>query len=154
VTGGLPYFGGPGNNYSMHAIATMGERLRASSGSYGLVGLNGGMQTKYGALVLSTEPAEWPGLAHKGLQAQRDEMPRPATVERAEGEGRIVTYTVIYTKGEPTRAVIVGELDGGERFLANEADTGTLAAMLADDPLGRRVQVTATEEGNRFVFAA
>ena len=26
VTGGLPYFGGPGNNYSMHAIASMMEK--------------------------------------------------------------------------------------------------------------------------------
>src|SRR3546814_14963988 len=37
VTGGLPFFGGAGNNYSMHAIATMAERLRASPGDYGLV---------------------------------------------------------------------------------------------------------------------
>ena len=29
VTGGLPFFGGPGNSYSLHAIATMAERLRA-----------------------------------------------------------------------------------------------------------------------------
>ena len=28
VTGGLPFFGGPGNNYSMHAIASMVEQLR------------------------------------------------------------------------------------------------------------------------------
>ncbi len=28
VTGGLPYFGGPGNNYSMHAICQMVELLR------------------------------------------------------------------------------------------------------------------------------
>ena len=29
LTGGLPYFGGPGNNYSMHAIAAAVERVRA-----------------------------------------------------------------------------------------------------------------------------
>ena len=28
VTGGLPYFGGPGNSYSTHAIASMVEKLR------------------------------------------------------------------------------------------------------------------------------
>ena len=33
VTGGLPFFGGPGNNYSMHAIATVLEKLRADPGS-------------------------------------------------------------------------------------------------------------------------
>ena len=31
VTGGLPYFGGPGNSYTMHSIATMAELLRSTS---------------------------------------------------------------------------------------------------------------------------
>src|SRR3546814_4454368 len=46
VTGGLPFFGGAGNNYSMHAIATMAERLRASPGDYGLVLANGGFLSR------------------------------------------------------------------------------------------------------------
>ena len=29
VTGGLPFFGGPGNNYSLHAIAEMVGRIRS-----------------------------------------------------------------------------------------------------------------------------
>lgn len=37
VTGGLPYFGGPGNNYVTHAIAEMVQRVRAKPGAYGLV---------------------------------------------------------------------------------------------------------------------
>ncbi len=32
VTGGLPYFGGPGNNYTTHAIATLTDRLREGEG--------------------------------------------------------------------------------------------------------------------------
>ena len=31
VTGGLPYFGGPGNNYVMHSIAEMMARVRAAT---------------------------------------------------------------------------------------------------------------------------
>jgi acetyl-CoA C-acetyltransferase len=41
VTGGLPYAGGPGNNYVMHSIATMMGRLRAEPGSWGLCTGNG-----------------------------------------------------------------------------------------------------------------
>ena len=37
VTGGLPFFGGPGNNYSMHAIAEIVRRVRTAPGSLGLV---------------------------------------------------------------------------------------------------------------------
>lgn len=152
VTGGLPFFGGPGNNYSMHAIASMTERLRTTPGRFGLVGLNGGMQTKYGAMVLSTAPAEWPGLAAESLQELRDEMPRPTVIRRAEGWGRIVTYTVTYNKGVPALGIVIGELDSGERFIANNADAATLERMLAEDPLGTRIYVTAQDAGNRFAF--
>ena len=58
VTGGLPFFGGPGNNYSMHAIATMAERLRAAPGSYGLVTANGGYLSKHATGIYSTEPTQ------------------------------------------------------------------------------------------------
>ena len=37
VTGGLPYHGGPGSNYTTHALAAMAEALRADPGSLGLV---------------------------------------------------------------------------------------------------------------------
>ncbi len=37
VTGGLPYHGGPGSNYSTHALAAMAEALRRDPGSLGLV---------------------------------------------------------------------------------------------------------------------
>jgi acetyl-CoA C-acetyltransferase len=152
VTGGLPYFGGPGNNYSMHAIATMTERLRARPGQFGLVGLNGGLQSKYGAVVLSTAAAQWPGLDHDELQELRDEMPRPRVIRRARGWARIVTYTVSYEKGVPALAIVIGELDSGERFVANSADSRVIEHMLAKDPLDSRIYVTARDEGNRFAF--
>ena len=41
MTGGLPYFGGAGNNYSMHGIASMVRALRAKPGAIGFVGANG-----------------------------------------------------------------------------------------------------------------
>jgi acetyl-CoA C-acetyltransferase len=152
VTGGLPFFGGPGNNYSMHAIATMTERMRERPGAFGLVGLNGGIQSKYATAILSTVPTEWPGLEHEQLQELRDEMPRPAAVRCAEGWARIVTYTVTYAKGLPALGIVIGELDSGERFIANNADADTLARMVSEDPLGARIYVTARNEGNRFAF--
>lgn len=152
VTGGLPYFGGPGNNYSMHAIATMSERLRARPGSFGLVGLNGGFMSKYGAMILSGEPAPWPACTTAEVQAVIDEAPRRRVARAPEGWGAIVTYTIAHGKTGPTQAIIIGELDSGERFVANEADAATLAEMSAQEPIGRRVYVTPRAEGNRFAF--
>lgn len=36
ITGGLRFFGGPGNNYPMHSIATAMDLVRNKPGSFGL----------------------------------------------------------------------------------------------------------------------
>ncbi len=41
LTGGLPFFGGAGNNYSAHAIAEAVGRLRRNRKAYALIGANG-----------------------------------------------------------------------------------------------------------------
>ncbi|GAO55566.1 acetyl-CoA acetyltransferase [Novosphingobium sp. MD-1] len=153
VTGGLPYFGGAGNNYSMHAIASMAERLRREAGSFGFVGANGGFQSKYGAMVLSGEPHVWPGCEKDSIQAQLDAAPKPVITAQAQGTGTIGTYTVAHTKGVPTQGIAIGALADGTRFIANPADAATLARMAETDPLGARVTLTAGEKTNTFVFA-
>lgn len=149
VTGGLPFFGGPGNNYATHAIATMVERLRADQGSSGLVFAHGGYMSKFGAAALSTTPAPWPDMAI----CKRDADPPIAVDWHPTGNGRILTHTVLYANGHPVRAVIIGEFAGGARFIANEADAETLAHLVASDPIGASVTVTHASEGNSFRFA-
>jgi len=58
VTGGLPYFGGPGNNYTTHSIATMVALLRENLGSTGLVTAVGMHMTNHSFAVYSSEPRE------------------------------------------------------------------------------------------------
>ncbi|WP_380871641.1 hypothetical protein ACFB49_26000 [Sphingomonas sp. DBB INV C78] len=152
VTGGLPYFGGPGNNYSMHAVATMMELLRASPGDFGLVGANGGYLTKYGAMILSIEPCEWRPAARAAAQIALDRRPAPRIAKMPDGKGHILTYTVQYDKGMPALGLVIGELRTGERFLANPADPATLAEMSRNDPIGREIAVCHRPEGNRFAF--
>ena len=50
------FAGGPWNNYVMHSIATMVERLRDDAGALGLVTANGGYVTKHAFGVYSTRP--------------------------------------------------------------------------------------------------
>ncbi|MET0180372.1 MAG: enoyl-CoA hydratase-related protein, partial [Novosphingobium sp.] len=153
VTGGLPYFGGPGNNYSLHAIAEMSQQLRQRPGEFGLVGVNGGMLSKYGGLVLSTTPAPWKPCRTDEIQAQVDEEPLPAVTRTPSGHGKVLTYTVTYKAGEPAQGIVFGVLDSGDRFIATNVDAETLALMVAEDPLARELFVAATAEGNRFAFS-
>lgn len=157
VTGGLPFFGGPGNNYSMHAIASMVEKVRAAPGAKGLVGANGGILSKYSVGVYSSEARAWARCDSAVLQARIDSLPAPKIAYEPEGEAVVESYTTVYEKGVPAYAVVVGRLvTTNERFLANsiEGDEDTLREMLQQDPLGRRFWVTARPQGNRFTFSA
>jgi hypothetical protein len=127
VTGGLPFFGGAGNNYSMHAIAETVQRARANPGSYGLVGANGGIMSKYSAGVYSTTPAAWTPDRSAELQAEIDGWPAPEQARYADGPATIETYTVTHRRDGSRTGVVVGRLDrDGRRFVAKGDDPGLL----------------------------
>ncbi|HEY2482494.1 MAG TPA: acetyl-CoA acetyltransferase, partial [Caulobacteraceae bacterium] len=152
VTGGLPFFGGAGNNYSMHAIAAMARRLRASRGAKGLVAANGGFLSKYSVGVYSSAPAPWRGFDSSAPQAEIDSWPAPNTSPGA-GAGVVETYTIDYSGPQPV-GVIVGRLDGnGDRFVARTppGDDVIVRQMGTEEPLGGRVVVTLNAEGRSFI---
>jgi acetyl-CoA C-acetyltransferase len=154
VTGGLPYHGGPGNNYVMHAIATMMERLRAAPGTKGLVTGLGWYVTKHAVGIYSATPPDrpWKRDDPSAYQADLDRAPHPALALDPHGRAVIETYTVLHDRdGEPVRGIIIGRLEDGRRFLANAPDDrGVLQALMEHEGVGRRGRVSAGEGVNRF----
>ena len=151
LTGGLPYFGGPGNNYSTHGIAEMVGRCRAQPGSTGLVFANGGYLTKHSFGVYSTTPADWQRTDPETYQAEIDALPAPAFTETPAGDGSVETFTVIHDKGVAAFAILVVRLDDGQRALAHvHDDPGALVDAVV---IGRRVRVVTGAPVNlaRFV---
>ena len=155
VTGGLPFFGGPGNNYSMHAIATMVSLLRARPGSHGLVTANGGLLSKHATGIYSTTPysGNWTRPNPAADQAAVDSLAGPGFTERPDGEATVETYTVCFRRGVPERGIVIGRLNAdGRRFVANTPDDETtLARLTAEEQMGRAGTVEATSQGNVFV---
>ncbi|GAA3046637.1 acetyl-CoA acetyltransferase [Pseudonocardia yunnanensis] len=153
VTGGLPFFGGAGNNYSMHAIAETVQRMRALPGAFGFVGANGGTMTKYSAGIYSTAPVEWRPDRSAEIQAEIDSWPAPEHVVRAAGRATIETCTVTHTREGARTGIVVGRLDdGGARFLARNADGDDTAIELltVGEPVGAPIHVRSFDVGNRF----
>ncbi len=154
VTGGLPYFGGPGNNYVTHSIAEMMNVVRAKPGSFGMVTANGNYLTKHSAGLYSTEPTKgaWKREDPKKFQAELDALPKRKVDTKPTGTGTIETYCVTYGKDAPERGYILGRLDStGDRFVAMTPDDPALVAdMLTREQLGRKVSVSET--GGRNVF--
>jgi acetyl-CoA C-acetyltransferase len=157
VTGGLPYFGGPGNNYVLHSIASMAEKLRAKPKSFGLVTANGWYVTKHSLGIYSTTPVEgkWQRTAPSSYQRDIDAMAHPELVEAPEGAAKVETYTTIHTHNGLTFGIIIGRLDAsGRRFLAQvEKSSGLLERMEQEEMLNRPGHVTTGPKYNIFTFA-
>jgi acetyl-CoA C-acetyltransferase len=155
VTGGLPYAGGPGNNYAMHSIAVMLGKLRAKPRSWGLVTGNGWYLTKQSTGVYSTTKPTKPFEREdpKVIQAQIDALARPAVIETPQGIGRIETYTVVHRREGPFMGIIVGRDAEDRRFAAvTPADPAVLASLEAGEQVGRPGRVSQGPDGQTNVF--
>jgi acetyl-CoA C-acetyltransferase len=152
LTGGLPFFGGAGNNYSMHAIASMARALRGRPGSSGLVGANGGFLSKYSVGVYSSRPAEWRGWDSAPLQRQIDAWPAPSLAQGYVGEAEVETYTIDYA-GPAPRAVVLARTPAGERAPAAADDSAMVARLIAEEPLGATITVATPVEGRSMITA-
>jgi acetyl-CoA C-acetyltransferase len=155
VTGGLAAHGGAGNNYAMHSIATMADRLRAHRGRLGLVTAMGWYVTKHSIGIYGSEPPArpWRSVGPADDQAVLDRIEAPPLCLDPTGRGRIETYTVPFDKDAGAQpAVVVGRLESGGRFLARTpADASLLAELVESEGVGRTGMVRAGGDGrNRF----
>ncbi|MEJ2602306.1 MAG: acetyl-CoA acetyltransferase [Gammaproteobacteria bacterium] len=154
LTGGLPYFGGPGNNYTMHAIAEAWNRCRENPAEYALVNGNGGYLTKHAIGIYSARPPDKdrPRPDQERLQREIDAMESPAREHRPEGRGTVETYTVVFGREGAERGIVIGRLEAnGARFIANTpTDPALLTDMVEVDYLGRAGSVAAGDVVNTF----
>ncbi len=157
LTGGLPYFGGPGNNYVTHSISAMVRKVRQYPGQFGLVTANGNYVTKHSFGVYSTAPTKgtWQREKPSLLQAELDALPKASFTETPIGAAKIETYTVMHGKNGPEYGIVVGRLDAtGQRFIANPpSDPVTLMNLQAREGLGRPGTVVSKDGHNSFIAA-
>jgi acetyl-CoA C-acetyltransferase len=128
VTGGHSAFGGPLNSYSLHAIATMVERLRA--GGTGLVHANGGYLTSQHVVLLSHRPHE---AGYVGRPEPLPVVDEPVRVVPLEHQVDVVveTATVEHDRGgDPRQAFVVGRTAEGSRVAAATAPGDVRSAAL------------------------
>ena len=153
VTGGLPYFGGPGNNYVTHSIASMVQRLRAHPGDFGLLNANGWFVTKHSLGIYSTTPPSDRWQREKPAQYQDSilDQTSPGFTEVPSGPASIETYTVLHSRKGVERALVIGRQQDGTRFFAETPDDAeTLQGMMQQDMLGAPGEVSSGTGKNLF----
>jgi acetyl-CoA C-acetyltransferase len=140
-TGGLPYFGGPGNNYTTHGIAAVTDLLRQRSGTPddqgpGILGLATGLGwfiTKHALGLYGSAPP--PGGYHRGDTTAAQTRIDASAVETAlEVErptaARVVAVTVMRDNdGAASAAPMVVRLPDGRHMALVPADDGELESV-------------------------
>ena len=132
LTGGLAFAGGPGNNYSMHSLATLVGRLREETG-VGLVTGVGWFMTKHALSLLGSEPPP-EGFVRASVQSQADALPRRGVLAAPPPGMSLETFTVVYDRdGQPEKAFIAGrDAEGSRGWLASE-DPELMRALVSDE---------------------
>lgn len=148
LTGGLPFFGGAGNNYVGHSIAEAVAACRAHPGGQVLVGANGGIMSKYAAGIYSTTPADWSASRWQSLEKIK---PQWRVLDRFDGDAVAETFTIQPGKSCETATLVARA--GDARVMANSADPGICAQLRQGRVAGRAVRIEDAGGGvNRFWF--
>jgi len=163
ATGGLPYHGGPGNNYASHSIVALVEKLRTPPyrDQVGCVGANGGMLTEHGVGIYSTKPPlkNYERRNYKEYELKSGwSLPYDRWALSPNGVGTILSFTIRYKKkpNVPLCGVVMGEMvsgaDSGKRFCAvtHGDDQASVQWLLSKDRIGETMQVTCDGKMNGF----
>jgi acetyl-CoA C-acetyltransferase len=145
ITGGLPYFGGAGNNYSLHSICRMVEGIRGAPHKKGLVHSLSWYMSKYAVGIYSGVRPDTFARRDTDEYARTidEEFPNVSVLERANGVFEIETYTVAMARdGRPESAVIIARNEQHQRLFAhNNHDIALLKSMTTCEPIGKKARV-------------
>ncbi|GAA4815241.1 crotonase/enoyl-CoA hydratase family protein [Nocardioides caeni] len=137
VTGGLTSAGGPGNNYGLHAVASMVPLLRAEPEQFGLSSSLGWYATKHAVGVYSATPPRQT-FAHLKPAFDRP-APRPV---RTDLEGTAVVEAVTVPRGrsgDPEGVIVSAIAPDGARVLLRREDPADVLALIEGDSLRRTI---------------
>ena len=153
VTGGLPYFGGPGNAYTMFSTSEIVKKLRSNPNEYGMVTANSWFLTKHAINIFSCKPPleiDW-GKDFAGLQKEIDSKEIENLNSKPSGLGKVISYTVVQGRKNLEYGIVIGELEDKSRFVANVlGEESFLKKMTEVEMLETKGEVKHTSERNIF----
>ena len=153
VTGGLPYFGGPGNNYVSHSIIEMVRRCRSEPEAIGMITGLGWYLTKHSVgLWSATPPRQWQAPDLSGEQARIDATAVDVVPAReASGPAVVEGYTVRHHRDDgPISVPVFARAPDGRRIVARNDDPGTAKALSGGMLVGESVDVKPGDDCATF----
>lgn len=154
VTGGLPYHGGPGNNYVSHSIVEMARRCRAEPEAIGMISGLGWYITKHSLGLWSSTPPPRPW-------SDADMTERQAVIDAtaldvvdptdATGSATIDAFTVVHDRDNgPTSVPVFARTPDGRRIVARSDDPMVARAMSGGMFVGQSIDLKPADDHARF----
>ena len=140
LTGGLPFFGTPLSNYSLHAIINTVESIRANPSLNVMVIANGGLNTKQSIGIYGTKPPkiQWGVRDDSKIQESILAEILPEPIEKTNGKLIIDGYSIIYDRsGQPKRGILVGTHENGHRAIAIVTDPNLISILETQEAVGK-----------------
>ena len=143
LTGGLPYYGGPGSNYMSHSLSHAFEEAREGRASTFMLTGVGMHMTKHVAALWSTEPGPLAVPLTDGPQCYvPPQQPPPPVTTTARGPVRLRAATAVRAAaGSDPFVLAVCELPTGHRCYARSEDREVVDAVEHDEWVGQRAEV-------------
>ena len=116
ITGGMPFAGGPLNNYMLHATAQVIMRIRENNSEVGLITGVSGMMTKQALAIWGKDPVMDFETRDVTAEAEKLEIPVPMS-SLEEGNAKVIGCATIYEKLNPVKAVFYAEDSQGHRLV-------------------------------------
>ncbi len=145
LTGGLPYFGGPGNGYLSHSIVAMVRLLREEPSAYAMVSGVGMHMQNHAFAVYSGIPGQVEIPNDAEVQARVAASKPRIIANRATGPASIAAYSVLHNREGRGSAIAICDLPGGTRCYARVDDASLLEEMEEQEWVGRNVELVAGE---------
>jgi len=147
VTGGMPYAGGPYNNYVLQSTARAAELLRERGRGTALVGSVSGVLTKQGFGLWSTAAATRPFVHADVSDKVATAIETVEVLDSHAGVARVAGYTTLHGRGQAARGIALLDTPNGQRVLATNDDAAMIARLEGEEWVGRSVRVA----GDRFM---
>ena len=140
VTGGMPFAGGPLNNFVFQALAKMVPILRQDPGSLGMVNAVSGLMTKQGVSLWSSEPRSEGFLYDDVSDATAAATESVKVDSQVPSKARIASYTVSYQEDTPHTAIVLCDRDETSRSLLSLVDPELALRLTLEEGCGREIR--------------
>jgi acetyl-CoA C-acetyltransferase len=157
ITGGMPFAGGPVNNFMFQGLCRMVELMRKKPGSSGVISSVSGMLTKQAFGIWSTEPPLKP-FRFIDVSREAEELDPALDLDvHYQGLAVIRACTVLYEGGLASRVVVIAQAKGQQplkNIIAYSLDLALVPLFESEECIGRLVMIEKSEPGLVFSFPA